>query len=217
VKTFRLSLIVVALGGAWNASAQSTPLVRGDVSGTLGVQSVNARDDSFYRAQRFEGGFYGDVSGGWYWTEHLKTEIDFGARTKGKVWMTSPVLFNGAQTYFPTDKTFSRETLAVGQQYQFFHNAWFHPHLAAGANLTWERSTLHRAAATVYDPITRTSRVVSPERTDATRTDFTVNPFVQAGFKGYMTPRTFFRGDLRVAFHRGVDDVVTRFGFGFDF
>jgi hypothetical protein len=32
-----------------------------------------------------------------------------------------------------------------------------------------------------------------------------------------MTPRTFFRGDLRVAFRSGVDDVITRFGFGFDF
>ncbi len=219
MKTHRLSLVLAAavLLAAWDASAQSTPLVRGDVSGTLGVQSVNARDESFYRTRRFEGGFYGGVSGGWYWTEHLKSEIDFGARTKGKVWIAAPVLLNGAQTYYPTDKMFSRDTLAVGQQYQFFHNAWFHPHLGAGANLTWERSTLHRAAATVYDPVTRTSRIVSPERTDAARTDFVVNPYVEAGFKGYMTPRTFFRSDLRVTFHRGVDDVVTRFGFGFDF
>ena len=217
MKTFRLSLVVVVLAGAWNAAAQSAPLVRGDVSGTLGVQSVNARDDAFYRSRRFEGGFYGNVSGGWYWTEHLKSEIDFGARTKGRVWLAEPVLLTGVQTFYPIDKTFARQTLAVAQQYQFFHNAWFHPHLAAGANLTWERSTVHRAAATVYDPITRTSRVVSPERTDARRTDFAVNPFVQAGFKGYMTPRTYFRSDLRVAFRHGVDDVVTRFGFGFDF
>ena len=169
MKTFRLSLVVVVLAGAWNAAAQSAPLVRGDVSGTLGVQSVNARDDAFYRSRRFEGGFYGNVSGGWYWTEHLKSEIDFGARTKGRVWLAEPVLLTGVQTFYAIDKTFARQTLAVAQQYQFFHNAWFHPHLAAGANLTWERSTVHRAAATVYDPITRTSRVRTSAVTCALR------------------------------------------------
>lgn len=211
------TLVGFILLGSWAASAQSTPLARGDVSGTVGVESVNARDDTFFRSHRFDGGFYGTVAGGWYWTENLKTEIDFGGRTKGRVWMSAPVLISGVQTFYPTDKTFSRQTLGVGQQYQFFHNAWFHPHLGAGANLTWERSTLHRGATTVYDPATRTSRIVAPERTDPAKTDFRVSPFVEAGFKGYMTPRTFFRGDLRVAFHRGVDDVVTRFGFGFDF
>lgn len=207
----------MVLPAARDASAQSAPLVRGDISGTLGVEGVNARDDSFYRGRNFEGGFFGGVSSGWYWTENLKSEVEFGARTKGRIWLAAPVVINGTQTYYATDKTFSRRTIALGQQYQFFHNAWFHPHLGAGANLTFERSQLHRSAATVYDPITRTSRTVSPERTEDARTDFRVNPYVDAGFKAYMTPRTFFRSDLRVAFRRGVDDVVTRFGFGFDF
>jgi outer membrane protein W len=210
------TLAAVLLLASWKATAQTVTLSRGDFSGSLGTQSVNARDDGFYSRSHFEGGFYGAVAGGWYWTENLKTELDFGARTKGKVWISSPTPF-GAQTYYPTDKTFSRKTLALGQQYQFLHNAWFHPHLGAGVNLTWERSTLHRAAAFAYDPVTRTSRILSPERTEPAQTDFRVNPFVESGFKAYMTPRTFFRTDLRVAFRSGVDDVVTRFGFGFDF
>jgi hypothetical protein len=218
VKTLSLSIVLTAVFlGPWDASAQTAPPVRGDVSGTLGVEGVNARDDSFYRGHNFEGGFFGAASAGWYWTENLKSEVEFSARTTGRIWVTEPIAFNGGQTYFPTDKRFSRQTIAIGQQYQFFHNAWFHPHLGAGANFTFERSTLHRAAGSVYDPVTRTSRLVSPERTEPTHTDFRVNPFVEAGFKAYMTPRTFFRSDLRVAFHHGVDDVVTRFGFGFDF
>jgi len=219
VKAFKitLTLLPALLLPAWEASAQPAALSRGDFSGSVGVQSVDARDGGFYAGHHFEGGFYGAVAGGWYWTEHLKTEIDFGGRTKGKVWIAAPAPLNPTQTYFPIDKTFSRQTVAVGQQYQFFHNAWFHPLLGAGVNLTWERSTLHRAAAIVYDPATRTSRTLSPERTEPARTDFRVSPFVESGFKAYMTPRTFFRSDLRVAFRGGVDDIVTRFGFGFDF
>jgi hypothetical protein len=219
VRTLKITLTLVAavLLASRNASAQSLTLSRGDVSGALGVQSVDARDDGFFSGRHFDGGFYGVVAGGWYWTEHLKTEIDFGGRTKGKVWVAAPAPVSGAQTYYPIEKTFSRQTLAVGQQYQFFHNAWFHPHLGAGVNLTRERSTLHRAPVTVYDPATRTSRVLSPERTEAARTDFRASPFVESGFKAYMTPRSFFRADLRVAFRGGGEDVVTRFGFGFDF
>jgi hypothetical protein len=210
-------LAAVVLLAASPASAQSTPLVRGDVSGTLGIQSVDARAESFYGNRRFEAGFFGGISGGWYWTEHLKTEIDFGARTKGRIFEPSPIVISGVQTYSTTERTFWRHTLGLGQQYQFFHNAWFHPHLGAGTNLTWERSRLHATATVMYDPQTRTSRTVTPDHTDNIRTQLVVNPFVESGFKAYMTPRTFFRSDLRVAFHRDVDDVMMRFGFGFDF
>jgi hypothetical protein len=218
VKTLLLAIVstAVMLGPA-DVSAQTAPLVRGDVSGTLGLEAVNARDDSFYHGQNLEGGFFGAASAGWYWTEGLKTEVEFSARTTGRIWVAEPIAFNSGQPYFPTDKRFSRQTIALGQQYQFFHNAWFHPHLGAGVNFTFERSTLHRDAGSVYDPLTGSVRIVSPEQTQPSRTDFLVNPFVEAGFKAYMTPRTFFRSDLRVAFHHGVDDVVTRFGFGFDF
>jgi hypothetical protein len=211
-----LTLAAVLLLASSRASAQSVTLSRGDLSGALGVQTVGTGGAGTFSSPHFDGGFYGALAGGWYWTEHLKTEVDVGARTKTRVWVATPGSAGDPQTYYPTDKTFSRQTLAIGQQYQFFHNAWFHPHLGAGANLTWEQSTLHQAAITVYDPPTRTSRTVLPERTEA-RTAFRVAPFVQSGFKAYMTPRTFFRGDLRVAFRGGVDDIITRFGFGFDF
>ena len=220
MKTFRLLFVLagVILLATRHASAQSTPVVRGDVTGTLGTQVVNTgHTDRFLSNHRFDGGFYGAASAGWYWTEHVRTQLDFGARTKERSYIPYPVVINGAQTYYPSERTLSRRTVGIGQQYQFFHNAWFHPSLGAGANLTWERSRLHTPAAYAYDPATRLSRVVSPERTEAPQTEFFVNPFVESGFKAYMTPRTFFRGDLRVAFRHGVDDVVTRFGFGFDF
>ena len=219
MKTLRLSVILAAvvLRAASDASAQSPAIARGDISGTLGIEGVDAGDDNFYRGRNFDGGFFGAVSAGWYWTDNLKSEVEFGARAKTRVWLAAPITIAGVQTYYTSEKTFSRRTIAVGQQYQFFHNVWFHPHVGAGANLTFERSLLHTAPVTAYDPVTRTSRIVNAERADVARTDFRVNPYVDAGFKAYMTPRTFFRTDLRVGFHRGVDDVVTRFGFGFDF
>lgn len=218
LQTLGATLGALLIAATPRVAAQSADLPRADVSGSLGSQSVSTGESSLYGGgRRWSGGFHGSASAGWYWTEHLKTEIDFGARTKGRVFEPSAVTFNGVQTYYTTDRTFSRRTLGVAQQYQFFHNVWFHPYLGAGANLAWERSLRHASPAFAYDPQTRTTRMITPERTESAKTTLFAEPFVQSGFKAYMTPRTFFRSDLRVAFRSGIDDVIVRFGFGFDF
>jgi hypothetical protein len=213
-----LALAALLLPGVRVSRAQPLELPRADLSATVGAQSsATGESGEFYSHTHFDSGFYGSASAGWYWTEHLKSEIDFGGRTEGKVYLPYAVTIGGVQTFYTSDRAFSTHTVGIAQQYQFFHNTWFHPHLAAGANLAWERSVVHSAAAYSYDPITRVSRMVTPERRDPPTTEFRVQPFAQSGFKAYMTPRTFFRGDLRVAFHHGIDDVIVRFGFGCDF
>lgn len=220
MKTLRTLPIVLAgvfVLQAHLALAQPPRLMRGDVSATVGSESVDKRGSSRYERDDFDAGFYGGLSAGWYWTEHLKTEIDFSGRTKARVYDAGPIVLAGTQTYYNTERTFTRPTLAIGQHFQFFHNAWFHPHVAAGAHLAWERSTMRSAAITVYDPVARLTRLVQPERFEPEKTTFMVNPYLQTGFKAYMTQRSFVRSDVRVAFRGGVDDVLLRFGFGVDF
>lgn len=186
------------------------------MAGVIGSQSVNTAAPDPYDAD-FEHSFFGGISSGWHWTDHLKTEIDFGGATQSRVYRGTRLVVEGHQTYLVSERTFSRRTLGIGQQYQFFRNVWFHPHVGAGANLTWERSTLHVNPIVIYDEVTRASRVVAPARIEAPRTDFAVNPFLESGFKAYMTQAAFFRSDLRVALRGGVDEVLIRFGFGIDF
>ena len=40
---------------------------------------------------------------------------------------------------------------------------------------------------------------------------------VVGGFKAYLTPRTFFNGDMRVTFASRAEDILFRIGFGVDF
>jgi hypothetical protein len=68
-----------------------------------------------------------------------------------------------------------------------------------------------------FDPQTRTSRLVRPASSAGPNTDFKARPFAGLGAKLYMTPRAFFRTDLRVLVDSGVDEVLFRFGFGVDF
>lgn len=207
--------LVAALAPA--ARAQSRQVIRGDAAGTFGWLAVNNGSSEPYHNQDWAHSLFGAASAGWHWTDNLKSEIDFGTGTEAHSYSTEQVTSAGRISYVPTQSRFARRTLGFSQQYQFFHNTWFHPHLAAGANFTWERRTDEIGPIYGYDNASGTTRLLELVRTVGPRTTLTVNPFVAVGFKAYLTERTFFRNDLRVAFHHGVNETLVRFGFGFDF
>jgi hypothetical protein len=213
----QVALVAALIAAAREASAQTGPrLVRGDLSGTAGWLSAGTVISSPRDSKDWHSSLFGSVSAGWYWTDNLKTEMDVGAGTEVTAYRFQYVVINGRPTYQNSDYTFSRRILGISQQYQFLRNAWFHPHLAAGANLTWERATERFTSVAVGDPI-GDPRGLPWANVEGPRTTFTVRPFVATGFKAYMTPRSFFRTDLRVRFHGGPDETQVRFGFGIDF
>lgn len=200
------------------ASAQERPagLARADLFGSLGWFNADTRDltpyDDWYNRSLFGGG-----TAGWYWTDHLKTEIDAGATTRARLFSGQPVVINGVQTFRSSELTFSTRRLAISQQYQFGDNAWFHPHLAAGVDLTAERIERRDEAVTIFGQGAGGPRVLEPAVQHPPRTEWHTRPFVAGGFKAYMTRRAFFRSDMRLVLGSGVDEVLVRVGFGVDF
>jgi hypothetical protein len=170
-----------------------------------------------FRHHHWDSTLFGSIGAGWHWTDHLKTEVDFGGGTEGHAFLVSPIVVNGQQLNRPIHRRFSRRNVGISQQYQFFRNAWFHPHIAVGSHLAWDRHADEIEAVFAFDPVTRSSRVVEPPRRESPETDFVVRPFVAGGFKAYMTRRAFFRSDLRVGFRKGIDETLLRIGFGVDF
>lgn len=212
----QIALTVALVTAATEASAQTgSRLVRGDLSGTAGWLSAGTVIHSPHDSKDWHSSLFGTVSAGWYWTDNLKTEIDVGAGTQATAYHFEYIVIDGRQTYRNSDSTFARRILGISQQYQFFRNAWFHPHVAAGANLTWERVTERFHTALVGD--LGDPRGLPAPGIEGPNTKFTVRPFVATGFKAYMSPRSFFRTDLRVRFHGGPDETQLRFGFGIDF
>ena len=190
--------------------------VRGDAVGTLGWMNVrsNAGESFDNWANRI---LDASAGVGFYWTQHLKTEIDVGATTRTEHYFAEPLVVNGINTYRAGSVDFSQRHLAISQQYQFFENAWFHPHLAAGVDVTRENSEEERQPVFLFDPVTRVSRQIEPAGRFGPETRTRVRPFVAAGFKGYLSRRAFFRSDMRVLVRNGADEVLLRFGFGVDF
>lgn len=195
------------------------PLTRGDVAATIGWLNGNKSEvQTASTNDWYDHGLYVGVAAGWYWTDHHKTQIEAGLTNSIDFQTYRSVPIGGTQGWGSSIFTYTLRRVAIGEHYQFFRNAWVHPHAGAGIDLTWERS-LERADAIVgYDSTTRLTRELTPAGTVGPSTRLRVRPYVETGFKAYITPRVFFRGDLRVLARRGgFDEVLLRCGFGVDF
>ena len=199
-------------------AAPPSRIARGDVTATLGWFNADKGDLSRERYNDwYNSSLYGGIGAGWYWTDNHKTEIDFGATTGGDIYTSNPIFVENQQTYTTSRFFFSTRKLTLSQQYQAYRNVWFHPHVAAGVDLTWEETREERSPVILYDGVARVSRQISPAQNVGPDTDLIVRPFAAVGFKAYMTPRSFFRSDMRFTIRGGVDEVLWRFGFGMDF
>jgi hypothetical protein len=204
-------------GDALAQTARPDPIARADVLGVVGWLHVDRSDLDPYDYGTWVNriGFAGGGMG-WYWTDHLKTEVDAGVSSSATRYVPRVLDIDGHPVYGSSRYTFSSRHLAISQQYQFFRNVWFHPHLSAGIDFTWRETGREDEPSYTFDPVTRQSRFVA-ERSFPPTTDVLTRPFAGAGFKAYVSERSFFRLDMRLTFRDGVEQVLFRFGFGADF
>jgi len=199
------------------APVQPAPVTRGDAHFVLGWQNLHKEQPQDNYNDWINSIFYGGAGTGWYWNDHLKTQVDFGAGTRGEQYRFRQLLVNGTWTYESSRLKVRQDSVAVSQQYQFFRNEWFHPHVGAGMDLARETLTEQYQPVTVYDSTGRNTRIITPGHTEGPNHRFIARPFGEVGFKAYMTRQAFFTADTRFMVRHGIDEVLMRAGFGFDF
>ena len=223
MRTFLLATAAALLVSGAAAAQTGVPAAaapRADFHAVIGWQNLrqDRGDDSFDTFNNWSNGiFYGGAGAGWYLTEHLKTQVDVGAGTLGRSYRYRQLTINGVTTSESSRVAIRQQSVAVSQQYQFFRNQWFHPHVGAGVDIARETKREEFQPVFVFDPVTRISRQVSAARAEGPSHDTIVRPFGEVGFKAYMTRRAFFTGDTRLMFRGGIDEVLFRIGFGVDF
>jgi hypothetical protein len=226
MKAHLAAIVQVALalagGTAAPCAAQSVsgaPVTRSDL--TVAVSWLNA-DKSGLSTEHYDDwinrGVLASGTFGWFWTDHLKTEIEAAISGRLRRSVYDRFTVGSRQTSLESTYHFGTRRLAIGQQYQFYRNVWFHPSLTAGVDVAWEEIEQSDRILSIYDFETRQSQFnPQPEIEQPTRKEVHVRPFTSVGFKAYMTQRAYFRSDMRFVFHGGIDEVLIRFGFGVDF
>jgi Outer membrane protein beta-barrel domain len=209
-----LSLLLCATPGA-SAQERSTAaatIPRADISGVTGWLEHHVRGERL-DGDDWNNRWYGGTQLGYYWTEHLKTELEIGLTNEGESWAAYPVSVSRRSTPVAFTKESRRQrdvTISVGQSWQFFRNQWVHPFVGAGidANYARVRRELH-----TFDP----SDAGLPQITRLEDERWHAALHGIGGVKMYFTTRSFVRFDGRVSFGQDGQHVVWRVGLGWDF
>ena len=210
--------------GAGTAAAQGPEThpaaQRADFHAAIGWQNLRldpADDTNRYDDNWVNSILFGGAGGGWYWTDHHKTQIDVGVGTPARHYRYQQRTLNGQIVNEISRVRVSRPSLAIAQQYQFLRNQWFHPHLGIGLDIARETRTEVYEPIFVFDNVGRLTRELVPQRTEGPDHHVVVRPFAEGGFKAYMSRRAFFTADMRLMVHGGIDQALFRLGFGVDF
>lgn len=209
-----LALLLTAVSPGHAQTASAAAAARPDFSASLGWFNANKGELSSHN-NWYNRALHGAATFGWHWSTHLKTELEVSATTEADFFASREEIINARLVYIPAEYDFATRHVSVAQHYQFGENAWFHPNLAAGIDINWE--TVRRLDRDAYHYDGRQATLVRLTTRHPARTDVHVRPLLSAGFKAYMTPRSFFRSDLRFVVGRRIEDVLLRFGLGVDF
>ena len=111
------------------------------------------------------------------WTDDRKSEVEGGASTRAELRGAQSTFVGGRQESLYSTYGFSTSRIAIGQQYQFFRNAWVHPFIGGGIDFTWESIDQFDQVFSSF-PIPATGRVDHPDRSE-----FHTRPFATVGLK----------------------------------
>lgn len=216
----RTLLVPALLGTLWFvtvplARAQTVPPARTypRVAAVSSLGWYSAMEDA---ARGYESWYNSNLSrsfgAGFHWTEHLITAVEAGWTGEGELYGSVPSPSSSGRVEGFARHTYRGRQLALGQRYQFGHNAWFHPDVAAGALVEW----VERGGETFpfYD---NRGRIIEPGGPIAPTTERRVSAFVSGGLKTYVSERAFIRSDLRLGLTRELRHVLLNVGFGIDF
>lgn len=215
-------LLLAAVGGLLPSSPSLAqppdpgPLARADVYAVVGWSHV--RDDAANQWDRWEHRVVLGGGGlGWYWSDHLKTEVAADVTSTATFYrfepFGSPYLGAGRSSTVQVRGS----TVGVLQHYQFLRNAWVHPFVAAGVELRRERRVDLLDPLVSYGSGGVGTRIVEPARRIDHPAAWQARGVVAAGIKAYVSTRVFGRFDAKVALRNGVDEVALRAGIGVDF
>ena len=158
----------------------------------------------------------GGGSIGYYWTTHLKTEVDLVTSSEGETYSVEFVSVPGLTSplFIERDHEVRFTTLSAGLTGQFFENAWFHPFASIGLELVREREHIE----TVPPPVPPRGTSVSLAPEDVTRVRYGGRPYLATGFKVYLSEHAFIRSDIRTSWSsQGLAALGWRSGVGVDF
>lgn len=222
----RISCIFAILLTASAAHAQSTATVaspdvpRWDVNLNAGIFGHRPGDfDERYNNWYSEGRYAASI--GYYWTENLKTELEFAHSGEGNRYVQEEVRIprTGALHSVPVEAFNRLQQTSLRMVWQFGNNTWVHPYVNAGYVLNADR--LRRRSPVTYsypgDPRIVPPILVRPEINSGPDVEYHSGASVGAGSKFYVTPAAYINTGVQWTYTRPAKTITFFSGFGVEF
>jgi opacity protein-like surface antigen len=210
-----LAVLLCGVTPAW-AAAQTAPatLPSNDIVISIGWAGA---DHDIHDQRRWHGSLLAGLSGGHYWTDHLKTEVEASWNSPGKHEVYENIERQGGYTYAVSAYQAHDIRVGVAQVYQFGRNEWVHPYVGVGVDVVRREASLERLpqSRTVFLQ-NRNISVDIPGASERKRMVF-AQAVSKTGLKMYVGEKTFFNTELKFGVRRDVDHVVWKIGMGVDF
>ena len=203
-------------------TTQQLTMPRWDMAVTAGVFQANPKQtDEHYGDDWYFQGRYG-VSIGRFWTDHLKTELEFAATGEGTRYSQRYSTIPGVPPYYPINvqEHFQLTQVSGRVVWQFFENRWVHPYVFGGASFEAERQRVQIPEQYFYasDPRNPSTRIpISLGVDSGPETHYRAGAIAGIGTKVYMSPRSYFNTNLVMSQARPSRNVSFIAGFGWDF
>ncbi len=206
--TVMFAAVLACTAGVAQAQPASPPLTGFDFTASIGLFSADRSETAGNTS--WSGSFFKGVSAGYYWTDHLKTEVELGLPnpTEGYSY-SNERLANGIFLSTYDERTYSGPKFGVAQVYQFGRNAPFHPYAFAGVDVDRERIDLDR-----HSFVSGSSSLERDETSSSNR--IRARGFTGAGFKAYVSERAFFKGEMKLDIGQSLNQVTWKAGVGVD-
>jgi hypothetical protein len=193
--------VAVVTGGMTNHP--ETPMTQGYVDDWIGTGLIG-------------------VGVGRHFTPHLKAELDVSFTNEGEQYVERRIAIPSVPypVSFAVERQHRVRELSASLIWQFLENQWVHPFLQIGVAADSDRVRERTWRQTYYiggAPRPDNQVVLSEDRTTDPVTTTEARLLMGGGAKLYVSPRFFFRTDVRTALDRKGGNVAFRGGFGIDF
>lgn len=217
----KIAWVFILLTGAATAEAQDAPnRPRWDVNFNVGAFVADPGERDYPYHDWYSEGRYAAAIG-YYWTEHLKTELEFAHSGEGSRFIQDFATVPGIGAVHPISiEAFHRvQQTSARVVWQFGHNTWVHPYVNAGYVLDAERRRYHAPSQYYYpgDPRARPPVLVRPELNSGPRYDYRSGVSVGAGSKFYVSPKAYINTGLQWTYARPAKTLTLLGGFGVEF
>lgn len=220
----RILWILLVFTAAATAEAQQTAEAavdtpRWDVNWNAGFFGHSPGEGDRYNNWYSEGRYAASI--GYYWTEHLKTELEFAHSGEGQQYFqeVARVPGSGALHSIPVESFHRLQQTSLRLVWQFGDNTWVHPYVNAGYLLDADRQHRHSPMTFSYpgDPRVVPPVLVRPAINSEKRVEYRRGGSLGGGAKFFVSPNTYINTGLQWTFAGPAKTITFLSGFGVEF